>query len=108
MGSSFYAAKHSNIDRLVEMRREFCQHEEIGFNERRARAALGQLLDAPSLGQVWLIENDGQVVGYVVLTLGYSLEFDGREAYVDEIYCTRAIPWAWPRIAYATVCRSSM
>ena len=33
-----------------------------------------------------MIEADGGPVGYVVLTLGFSLEFHGRDAFVDEIY----------------------
>jgi ribosomal protein S18 acetylase RimI-like enzyme len=86
MGTTFQDAKHSDMDRLLEMRQDFCRHEEIAFDASRAYAALAQLLGVPSLGRVWLVENDGELVGYIVLTFGYSLEFDGRDAYVDEIY----------------------
>ena len=38
------------------------------------------------LGGVWLIRSGASAVGYVVLTLGYSIEFRGRDAFLDELY----------------------
>jgi diamine N-acetyltransferase len=39
-----------------------------------------------SLGHVWLISYEGEAVGSLVLTLGYSLEYGGRDAFIDEVY----------------------
>ncbi len=44
------------------------------------------LLADPSLGRVWWIEGEGGPAGYMVVTLGYSLEFAGRFALLDELY----------------------
>ena len=68
------------------MMREFYEHERIEFVERDARAALRQILSDVSLGRVWLIESGPEAAGYLVLTLGFSLEFKGRDAFVDEVY----------------------
>ena len=84
--STFMAAGHADVDVLLALRREFCRHQEIGFDEQRTRVALARLLDDQSLGRVWLIDSGGAMVGYVVLIFSYSLAFDGRDAYVDEIY----------------------
>jgi GNAT superfamily N-acetyltransferase len=35
---------------------------------------------------VWLIQSDGKDVGYVVLTLGYSMEYGGSSAFVDDLF----------------------
>jgi ribosomal protein S18 acetylase RimI-like enzyme len=35
---------------------------------------------------VWLILDSATPVGYVVLCFGYSLEFHGRDAFIDELY----------------------
>jgi ribosomal protein S18 acetylase RimI-like enzyme len=35
---------------------------------------------------VWVIERRSKPVGYVVVTLGYSLEYRGTTALVDELY----------------------
>ena len=48
-------------------------------------ALLGLLRD-PGLGRAWLILDGAGAVGYVVLCFGYSLEWLGRDAFVDEFY----------------------
>lgn len=44
------------------------------------------LLDNPEYGLTWLIEVDGAVAGYMVICFGYSLEFGGRDAFLDDLY----------------------
>ncbi len=56
------------------------------LDEAGARAALEQFLGDASLGRAWLICDRETPVGYAVLTLGYSLEYLGRDAFVDEIF----------------------
>src|SRR5207244_316098 len=38
------------------------------------------------LGAVWLIQARSEVVGYVVVTLCYSMEYGGRDAFVDDLF----------------------
>jgi diamine N-acetyltransferase len=80
------AADRSDVDVLLGLRRAFCRHEHLPFDEGAARSALEGLLVDGSLGRVWLICFDGAAAGYVVLTFGCSLEFGGRDAFVDELY----------------------
>ena len=47
--------------------------------------ALEPLLDNPSLGDVWLIEDD-QPIGYLVITWGWGIESGGKEALIDELF----------------------
>ena len=35
---------------------------------------------------MWLICDGDSAVGYLALTFGYSLEFHGRDAFIDELY----------------------
>jgi GNAT superfamily N-acetyltransferase len=51
-----------------------------------ADAALAQLAEDAALGRVWLILADGEPVGYVAVTFGFSLEYGGRDAFVDELF----------------------
>jgi GNAT superfamily N-acetyltransferase len=74
------------VDVLLGLRRAFCRHEHLAFDEGAAHAALDNFLADDSLGKVWLIHIGGTAAGYVVLTLGFSLEFNGRDAFVDELY----------------------
>lgn len=86
MDPTFKAADRTDVDVLLGLRRAFCRHEHLPFEEAAARAALENLLADGSLGKVWLIHAGAAPAGYLVLTFGYSLEFDGRDAFVDELF----------------------
>lgn len=66
--------------------REFYAVEHLKFDEEVARRALRQILSHESFGRVHLVSVGGEVAGYVVLTFGFSLEFHGRDALIDELY----------------------
>ncbi len=70
---------------LLELVQEFHENENLPFDQTIERDVLTHFLTDESLGQAWLIQQE-DVIGYVVLTLGYSLEYRGRDAFVDELY----------------------
>lgn len=47
------------------------------------------LLAAPTLGQAWLLECDGQPAGYVVLTVSFSMEYGGLRGFVDDFFVAK-------------------
>ena len=71
---------------LRMMRRLAVQPPALPFVEGQVRAALDKFLAHVELGQAWLLWLDEKPVGYVILTLGYSYEFRGRDAFIDELY----------------------
>ncbi len=79
-------AQESDTGELVAMMRDF--YTELGepFDENRAERALRALLADPSCGTAWVFREGGRAAGYLVVTHGYSLEFSGRIAVVDEVY----------------------
>ena len=86
MELTFRVAGHADIDILLGFMRQYYAHDQLAFDQPAARRALEGLVGDPSLGRVWLISDEGQAIGYVALTLGYSLEYHGRDAFVDEIF----------------------
>jgi GNAT superfamily N-acetyltransferase len=86
MSATFKPASPSDAETLLDMMRDFYELEHIEFVGRDARAALAQILSDESLGRVWLIESGSETAGYLVLTFGFSLEFKGRDAFVDELF----------------------
>jgi ribosomal protein S18 acetylase RimI-like enzyme len=86
MDPTLRLATESDADLLMEFMREYYAFDGHAFDLPQACAALLGLLRDPSLGRVWLISTRQEVAGYVVLTLGYSLEFLGRDAFLDEFY----------------------
>lgn len=81
-----FEAQEPDTGELIAMMRNF--YGELGepFDERRSERALRALLEDPSCGTAWVFREEGRAVGYLVVTHGYSLEFSGRIAVVDEVY----------------------
>ncbi len=83
---SFRLAAESDASVLLGMMREYYAFDGHAFDPERARVALLAFLRDPTFGRAWLICDDSTPVGYIVLTLGYSLEYLGRDAFIDEFY----------------------
>jgi len=90
MDVAFKLANVDDINLLIEFMREFYELDHVTLDEPAARSAVQQILSNDSFGKVWLIQVDGNPIGYIVLTLGFSLEFQGRDAFIDEIYIRAA------------------
>jgi len=63
--------------------------EEGAFDEARCAPAMRRLIADPSLGRAWVIKAGARPAGYAVLTLGYSIEFGGVAAFIDERFVAR-------------------
>jgi GNAT superfamily N-acetyltransferase len=79
-------ANPEDRQRLVELMAEFYDEAGYQLDRRRAGRAFSTLLSDEQLGQVWLIQSDFQDAGYVVLTLGYSMEYGGCDGFVDDLF----------------------
>ena len=86
MEPSFRVAEPADADTLVEMMRDFNEHERIPFDESEVRAVLARLFPNDAYGLACLILLSEQVAGYVVITFGFSIEFRGRDAFIDELF----------------------
>ena len=82
----FTRARDSDAAQLVELMREFYAFEHLAFDEGAARGALRQILGDGRFGVIHLIRMGAEAAGYLVVTFGFSLEFRGRDAFVDELY----------------------
>ena len=72
----------------MNLRQEFCEFESFPnpLNDATKRAVLQQLIKNEQFGKIWLISLQGEAAGYVVLTFGYSLDYAGSDALIDELY----------------------
>jgi GNAT superfamily N-acetyltransferase len=86
MEPSFRTATDSDVDLLLRLMREYYALDHHPFELEKSRAALTGLLRDPALVRVWLVCAGETVVGYIVLTFGYSLELLGRDAFVVEFF----------------------
>jgi len=86
MNPRFRVAEDSDASLLLEFMRQYYAFDGHAFDESKSRTALVAFLSDSSLGRAWLIHDQQTPVGYIVLTLGYSLEFLGRDAFIDEFF----------------------
>jgi ribosomal protein S18 acetylase RimI-like enzyme len=77
---------------LLRMMRLLAEQEpgKIQFDEPVARATFRRFLSLPVFGRVWLLRETDLPVGYIVLTIGFSFEFRGHDAFIDELYIDAA------------------
>ena len=87
---TFRVAQVKDLDTLLVLMQELFLDDRLpdqrAFDSLRARSALSDLVHDSSHGGVWLICDGDAPVGYLALTFGYSLEFHGRDAFIDELY----------------------
>jgi GNAT superfamily N-acetyltransferase len=82
----FLPLSPGDVDRVVAMMAQLYAQGGDPFDAARARRATETLLTEPEFGGVWLIDLDGALAGYLVVVLGYSLEFGGRFGLLDELF----------------------
>jgi ribosomal protein S18 acetylase RimI-like enzyme len=90
---TFQAVAAPPGDTLLDLMREFYATEGLPYDRGVVRDALGPLLSRGPWGRVWTLHQEGAAIGYVALTLGYSLELGGVVAIVDELYIRPAYRW---------------
>jgi len=75
-----------DLEQLVTMMAEFYSESPYTLNLRRATEAFILLLADERLGHVWFIQVNSKDVGYVVVTLCYSMTYGGLCAVVDDFF----------------------
>jgi len=86
MEPSFRFATLNDIDPLLPLMQDFYAFERLDYNEARLRRLLPELISSESLGRLILFEEKNELFGYMVLGFGFSLEFHGRDCFIDEFY----------------------
>ena len=112
---TFLTVQVKDLDTLLVFMEELFLEDRLPdqreFDSTRARSALEGLVHNPSYGGIWLICDGEAPVGYLALTLGYSLEFHGRDAFIDELYIRppyRGRGWGTRAMEHAEAIAKSM
>jgi|SRR5882672_1774053 len=82
----FRLATPADAELLLDFMRDYYAFDSHHYDRESARIALLGLLDNSAFGLAWLVLDSGVAVGYIVLCFGYSLEYLGRDAFIDEFY----------------------
>jgi L-amino acid N-acyltransferase YncA len=83
-------ATADDADLIVEMATAF--YAEDGHPiDAGAEAAIRETAAGGIPALLWVIEADGATAGYMAIAFGYSLEYGGRDAFLDDIYIVPAL-----------------
>lgn len=86
MSVTFKEASSQDIRRVMAMMASFNAIDDYPFDETLTRENLSNFIQRPDLGRVWMIYTDAMIAGYCILAFGFSFEYKGRDAFIDEIY----------------------
>lgn len=87
--TSIRLAERADVPTLVSLMTTFYEESGYPLDAGRAAAAFQELLADEACGRIWVAEIGGEAVGYVVLTLGFSMEYGGRDGFVDDLFIGR-------------------
>jgi GNAT superfamily N-acetyltransferase len=86
MQVQLHQAQTRHLDQLEPLVAAYHAFEGIPSNANMRTSALRMLLDNASLGALWLVRVDAELAGYIALCRGFSIEFNGFDAFIDEFF----------------------
>ncbi|HEX8749115.1 MAG TPA: GNAT family N-acetyltransferase [Pyrinomonadaceae bacterium] len=90
MATETRRAAHDDIPVLVELMQEFYLEAPYTLDRDWAAESFRALLLDDSLGAVWIVFHDSEPAGYVVLTIKFSMEYGGPDAFIDDLFIRAA------------------
>ena len=78
----------SDIETVVLMMQEFYAIDNYPIDVDISKTLLTEFISNKNLGKAWLIIFNDEIVGYIILTFVFSFEYQGKIAFVDELYVT--------------------
>ena len=79
----------ADIKTIVSMMQEFYAIDNYPISIDVSKALFQEFISNENLGKAWLIVSDNEIVGYIILTFVFSFEYQGRIAFLDELYVTK-------------------
>ena len=71
---------------ILELLTDFYETDVESPLAKKLRGTLTELLNYPKYGNVFIVKSGVDIIGYLILTFGYSIEYGGRDAFIDEFY----------------------
>ena len=79
-----------DIPILVDLMQEFYAEADYPLDRDWAAASFNALMQDDSLGAVWVVFHDSEPTGHVVLTIRFSMEYGGFDAFIDDLFIRSA------------------
>jgi len=79
-------ANLADVDELMPLIAQFYADFGYPFEATQHRKLVEHFLSEAHLGSIWLVQTAEKSIGYLALTYGFTFEFGGRDAFVDEFF----------------------
>jgi len=82
----YRTAADDDVPGILELMQDYYAEDGYPFDASASGRVLLRLIADSQLGALWVATAGRRVVGYLAVTLGYSLEYGGRDAFIDELF----------------------
>jgi ribosomal protein S18 acetylase RimI-like enzyme len=86
MSAALTLAKPAHLDKLLALVAAFHAEAGIELSDEARATGVAPLLDGIPHGAAYLLGPPMAPIGYIVITFGWSVEFGGLDAIIDELY----------------------
>ena len=80
----------TQLEELLPLVAAYHAFEEVVTSAEQRRDSVRKLLHDRNPGAIWLVRKSDGVIGYIAVCYSYSIEFGGRDAFIDEFYIEAA------------------
>lgn len=81
-----YQAKLKDLKRLMPLITQFYSYFKYPYDIIKHQEIVKNFLKNKHFGSIWLVEYEHEIVGYLALTYGFTFEFGGKDAFIDEFF----------------------
>ena len=74
------------LHKLMPLMQKFNEYFGYSFDKQTKINAYQLLQKEQHFGGVWFIYAEDQLIGYIVLAVGFSFEYGGKDAFIDEFF----------------------
>ena len=82
-------ANQADQTALIGLLNDFAQEALAPLTTEHLTAAVTPLLRGTELGEIWVLEHEQNLIGYLVIGWGWGIESGGREALIDEVFVSQ-------------------
>lgn len=79
-------ANLNDRDIILDFMADYYEIDNLEYDRDLSRVTLKNLIENDQLGLLYLIQSPPEVVGYFCVAFSYTLQYHGKDCFLDEIY----------------------
>ena len=86
----FQNLQTSQIEIITQMMQDFYAIDNYPINIEESKKLFEEFISNENLGKSYLIYNDSEIVGYIIMSYIFSFEYKGRMAFFEELFINKS------------------